>query len=900
MLNGWSRLVRGAKLRWRERIPLAAGTGAGRFAFTAEQQQIIALSEGRHLVLAPPGTGKTEMLAQRILWAVGHGVDPARMICLTFTIRAACNMQERINRRIHARLPLTIGNVHHFCAALLREQRWLPPAWSVIDEPTQRVFLEEVVAGWPAARRHLLLDSGGQLPVNELLAVCRHLRRRELAIPLELAGDPRGERVYRRVPDVMEELQQVYRRHKEAFHVLDFDDLLTYAYAFVVQQRRLPASALYTWVQVDEVQDLNPLQWAIIEGIQAPDAHGVYLGDSEQAIFSFMGASTASLTRLAAGCRLHRLYRNFRSPSYLLNVFVRYAQGNLAPPWPQPPVAARRRRAARGDCELIVVEGTAREERLALLRLLQTRRQRARRARQTAFLLRDNQTAEAYAATLQQAGVPVFKISGFDLMGSEPMLDLKAYFAALVHADDRLAWARMFRLLGSTQTQRAARLVVQALADAGIRPPDLVPDGAAAVPVTAAFARAVAGRRVVVFDTETTGLDPGADDIIQLAAVEVVGGEPGMVFETYLRTERPLGDSAAVHGITEGVLAASGVDPAEGLSRFLAFVGGDDLVAHQASFDCAMLRQNLWRRGIAADLNGRACWDTCDLARRLHPGLQSYSLAGLIATLQVQGVNSHDALDDARATVQLMLRLQTDAMALEPRQRRLLQTNGRVIQAWLEGWCPLWERYRRLAGVPTDYRRETEHFFASVASRHAGTAPGDGPEHADLMRRLEPFLAYTDRKFPEAPFDKLLTGTLRQLQRLKEPDLLLGDEPVIVSTIHKAKGLEFDSVIIPHCLDGVYPHFLSKRANPAGPAIEEDARLLYVAMTRARRQLVISWPTRTGAAEACGGDPPGRQEAPGGRAAVPSPFLQPVLPLFRLRRERSTGVNGSRGRSPSK
>ena len=64
--------------RVRKRGPAMCGHSV--MDFTEEQRQVIELDAGRHLVLAPPGTGKTELLAQRMLWAVGHGVDPGRMV----------------------------------------------------------------------------------------------------------------------------------------------------------------------------------------------------------------------------------------------------------------------------------------------------------------------------------------------------------------------------------------------------------------------------------------------------------------------------------------------------------------------------------------------------------------------------------------------------------------------------------------------------------------------------------------------------------------------------------------------------------------------------------------------------------------------------------------------------
>ena len=63
---------------------------------TVEQKAVVDLRSGSHLVLAPPGSGKTEMLSQRILNALENGIDPRRMLCATFTNRAAFEMRSRV------------------------------------------------------------------------------------------------------------------------------------------------------------------------------------------------------------------------------------------------------------------------------------------------------------------------------------------------------------------------------------------------------------------------------------------------------------------------------------------------------------------------------------------------------------------------------------------------------------------------------------------------------------------------------------------------------------------------------------------------------------------------------------------------------------------------------------
>ena len=99
--------------------------------------------------------------------------------------------------------------------------------------------------------------------------------------------------------------------------------------------------------------------------------------------------------------------------------------------------------------------------------------------------------------------------------------------------------------------------------------------------------------------------------------------------------------------------------------------------------------------------------------------------------------------------------------------------------------------------------------------------------------------------------------------KYKESDLVIGDEKIIIATIHKAKGLEFENVIIPACTDDNFPSYYSKLAGEEG--ILENARLLYVAMTRARKRLLITSHTKK--------ITPWGKEIP----QEPSRFLNPIM-----------------------
>ena len=101
------------------------------------QQEIINIYKGHHLVLAPPGCGKTQILSERIRVAHSeHGVPYGDMLCLTFTNRAARGMAERISQTINDSdiKDLFVGNIHRYCIRMLMEHELVPSNTSIIDD----------------------------------------------------------------------------------------------------------------------------------------------------------------------------------------------------------------------------------------------------------------------------------------------------------------------------------------------------------------------------------------------------------------------------------------------------------------------------------------------------------------------------------------------------------------------------------------------------------------------------------------------------------------------------------------------------------------------------------------------------------------------------------------------
>jgi len=156
--------------------------------------------------------------------------------------------------------------------------------------------------------------------------------------------------------------------------------------------------------------------------------------------------------------------------------------------------------------------------------------------------------------------------------------------------------------------------------------------------------------RVVVFDTETTGMS-NDDEIVQIAAAEYDGGELTRTLNLYVAPTCEINPHAEeAHGLSRDFLDANGISPADALEQFFDFLGQDAyLVGHNVHFDLRMLRNECRKFNYVADVEAIAHCDTIALAKQLVPGQPSYSLGNLIAALGVEGENSHDALDDTLA-----------------------------------------------------------------------------------------------------------------------------------------------------------------------------------------------------------------------------------------------------------
>ena len=167
------------------------------------------------------------------------------------------------------------------------------------------------------------------------------------------------------------------------------------------------------------------------------------------------------------------------------------------------------------------------------------------------------------------------------------------------------------------------------------------------------FYYTISQKRIVVFDTETTGLDTLNDDIIQIAAIEINKGIVGRDFERFFATDKDLCKTKNIHNISNETLLQKATDKRKGLNDFIYFLSNDALLAHNIKYDFSILNSNLLHEGLKpVKETNNSIFCSLSLTRQLY-SLSSYKLVNILKSLKIKGVNSHDALDDTKATVQL-------------------------------------------------------------------------------------------------------------------------------------------------------------------------------------------------------------------------------------------------------
>ena len=414
------------------------------------QQAAVEYDNGHVLVLAGAGTGKTRTIIARAAHLVQRGVPPERILLLSFTRRAAREMVDRLHEMVGAHSArILAGTFHHFC---LYSMRRMPAAFqlnqaTVIDRDDQLQLIRLI--------RSDIKGKGGPFPrAAELLNQCSYARNtlRPMAEYIErfTNHDPQtAEKVLR--------IFSLYDERKRQNGYLDYDDIL---FRFVERLNDPETGAylrgLYDHILVDEMQDTNPLQWEVLQGLRDP-AKLFCVGDDAQSIYAFRGAdfrNVHSFTSRVPNSAVLRLEENYRSTQGIL------ALSN----WllKQSPVQYGKTLSAvrKEESTPVLMDFSSDfEEARWVVNDMRRRHENGTAWSDMMIITRTGYAARALESYMVEEEVPYQFIGGTSLLQTAHVKDLLSLVRAASSHHDELAWARYLTLWPRIGDATAAKLI---------------------------------------------------------------------------------------------------------------------------------------------------------------------------------------------------------------------------------------------------------------------------------------------------------------------------------------------------------------------------------------------------------------------------------------------------------
>ena len=410
------------------------------------QRAAVETLKGPLLVLAGAGTGKTRVVTYRIARLIRSGIAPDRILAVTFTNKAAREMQERVAallpKRGDSKRP-EISTFHSLCVRILRRNIHLlgyPNQFSIYDRGDQESVARQVL-------RAVKISSGAMRPGDFLRQISvwksSGVRPASAMETIQSSKDYLAARCY-----------ALYQRNLHDLGAVDFDDILLLTedlfagFTEVLEKE----SGRFDHILIDEYQDTNLSQYRIISGLAAPHRNLCVVGDDDQAIYGWRGAEVRHILNFKRDwpeAKTVRLEENYRSTQQILtwanrlidfNAY-RHAKSLRSTVQGEPP---RILQCKDGEVEAQRVVASIKQ------RLSESKRQ----PHDFAILFRTNEQPRAFEMELRSANIPYSVFGGQSFFDRKEVKDVVSYLKTLIHPNDDVALLRVIntppRGLGST------------------------------------------------------------------------------------------------------------------------------------------------------------------------------------------------------------------------------------------------------------------------------------------------------------------------------------------------------------------------------------------------------------------------------------------------------------------
>jgi ATP-dependent DNA helicase Rep len=397
----------------------------------AFQREAVRHLDGPLLVLAGAGAGQTRVITQKIAYLVEEcGVSPSHIAAITFTNKAAREMQERVAKILGAARAqgVNVSTFHALGVRILRQEAkrvGLKPGFSILDAGDTEALFRDLL---PHADKAHVRAIQGRISLWKNALLEPDAAQAAAADDIELAAA---------------RLYLDYERTLRAYQAVDFDDLIR----LPVKLFEASGDALSTWqgrlryLLVDEYQDTNHGQYRLLKLLAGPRAAFTAVGDDDQSIYAWRGADSENLRALSADhaqLKVIKLEQNYRSTTRILKAANALIGHN-------PKLFEKRLWSDRGHGDIVQVNACRdgdHEAELVLARLIAHRFEHRGKWSDYAVLYRGNHQARVFEQQLRDQKVPYLLSGGQSFFDRAEIKDITSYLRLLANSDDDPAFIR--------------------------------------------------------------------------------------------------------------------------------------------------------------------------------------------------------------------------------------------------------------------------------------------------------------------------------------------------------------------------------------------------------------------------------------------------------------------------
>jgi DNA helicase II / ATP-dependent DNA helicase PcrA len=400
-------------------------------SLTQPQRDAVTHRDGPMLVLAGPGSGKTRVITHRIAYLLENGVRPPEILALTFTNKAADEMQRRVSELAPGGR-VWLSTFHRFGAMMLRRYAdlvGLQPNFTIYDTSDSRQTIKRVID----TREINTLNYSPERIAEAISAAKNRLITAE-------RYEPRSGSMLARV---VAEVYPAYQERLLASSAVDFDDLLLHVAQLLYEHAEVRAELdeRYRYVLVDEYQDTNRAQYVILRALSTDHPNLAVTGDPDQSIYGWRGADLNNILEFEQdypNVKIVRLERNYRSTKRILRVADSLIGHNLRRKkkdlWTENDEGAAVRLAAYTDQDHEASD-IAEQIRAAV-------EDGRRKPSDFAVFYRVNALSRALEKALRGAGVPYQMVRGQEFYARKEIKDVLAYCQLVNNPRDDMAFER--------------------------------------------------------------------------------------------------------------------------------------------------------------------------------------------------------------------------------------------------------------------------------------------------------------------------------------------------------------------------------------------------------------------------------------------------------------------------